>query len=202
MVHSSVSGLFIYTKTFIALVVLFCYYANMNVIAPVILSKYDPNWVAVFNKEKEIISKAFGEDDLLIEHIGSTAIAGSVAKPEIDILIGLEKLEDAMAYIEPLKKIDYVYYQRFEEFVPERRYFRKSEGITPLFHIHMVEATSDFYKDHIIFRDYLNNHPEIVKEYNQLKQNLIVKFNNDRKSYSKGKEEFIFKILKMIKTER
>lgn len=170
----------------------------MNKIAPVKLSKYDPKWVIVFNKEKEKILNKI-EKSLLIEHIGSTAIPGSIAKPEIDIMIGIKTLKDSKKYIKPLDKLGYIYFPKFEEFVPERRYFRKSIRVKPLFHIHMVEKGSGFWQDHIIFREYLKSYPEDVKKYNNLKQDLILKFNGDRESYSKGKEKFILDILKIAK---
>lgn len=64
----------------------------MNTIASIELSLYNPEWVSIFNKEKERIFKKCKEADLLIEHIGSTATLSAVAKPEIDIMIGVESV--------------------------------------------------------------------------------------------------------------
>lgn len=172
---------------------------RMSTLAPVTVSPYDPTWIDTFNTEKVRLLHELGGDDLVIEHIGSTAIPGATAKPEIDIMVGLRKLETASGYIKPLEKIGYVYFQKFEIILPERRYFRKSDGIIPLFHVHMVEKESDFWENHIIFRDYLKNHPKDVEKYNTLKQDLILKFNSDREMYSKGKENFIIEILKIAK---
>jgi GrpB-like predicted nucleotidyltransferase (UPF0157 family) len=168
-------------------------------IAPVILEEFNSNWADLFNAEKEVIEKAIGSHIISIEHIGSTAVEGSIAKPEIDILIGVKTLGDAEKCISFLADIGYAYYQRFEEFVPERRYFRKSEGITPLVHIHMVEKDSNFYRDHMLLTEYLQNNPETVKEYNEIKEKLVTEFDHDRKSYSKAKEQFILDLLKRIK---
>ena len=167
----------------------------MNTIAPITLCLYNQNWIDVFNSEKEKISCVFGQKNVLIEHIGSTAICGTIAKPEIDIMIGLKDLKDFKNFKRPLEGLNYVYFSKFEEFVPERRYFRKSDGIIPLFHIHIVKKKSKFWRDRIFFRNYMRNHPKDIQRYNKLKQDLVLKFNYDRKNYSNGKEYFILDIL-------
>lgn len=173
----------------------------MNTIASVKLSPHNPKWIIIFKKEKKKILNELGRNNISIEHIGSTAIPNAVTKPEIDIMIGIEKIQDVSQHITALENIGYVYFPKFEKIVPERRYLRKSKGIIPLFHIHMVERESNFWQDHIIFREYLKDHPEEVKKYNNLKRNLILQFSNDRESYSKGKENFIIKILKIAKNK-
>ena len=163
--------------------------------APAVLGEYDPRWIEIFNKEKKAITDAIGEYVESIEHIGSTAILGIKAKPEIDILIGVGDIGKISPVIDLLSSIGYVYFPKFEEFVPERRYFIKSEGIVPLVHIHMVETKSDFYRDHILFRDYLRNHPEDAQRYERLKEELIEEFNGERDGYTEGKVGFIKEIL-------
>ena len=170
-------------------------------IAPVELSESNPEWVEKFAVAKSELEKVIGGHVVSIEHIGSTAIPNLPAKPEIDILVGVEKLEDINALIEPLKAIGYPYYKRFEEFVPNRRYFRKSEGIVPLVHVHAYEVGSKEYADHIVFRDYMKSHHEAVKEYGDLKKNLLETSSGDRGVYQDGKKVFITQILQKAHKE-
>ena len=58
------------------------------------LEKYNSNWEEEFKKEKEQLSKMFGNIAISIEHIGSTAVVGISAKTIIDIVVGVNKLED------------------------------------------------------------------------------------------------------------
>ena len=169
-------------------------------IAPITLENYDPLWQKMFSQEKKKLLAMLG-NNVKIEHIGSTTIPGIVAKPEIDILIGINSLDEAQKYIKPLKSLGYPYYPRLEEAVPERRYFRKSKGIIPLFHIHMVEKKNEFWRDHILFRDHLLKNPKVAKEYSDLKKNLAKKYHSDRKTYSKEKSKFIESTLGKIKAE-
>ena len=57
------------------------------------LSSYDPSWPKAFQAERGFLQELIG-DWLVgtIEHVGSTAVPGMVAKPVIDIIFGVESL--------------------------------------------------------------------------------------------------------------
>jgi GrpB-like predicted nucleotidyltransferase (UPF0157 family) len=168
-------------------------------IAPVVLSEYDAGWPAKYEAEKDVIMSLIGENVSSIEHMGSTAVPGMLAKPEIDILIGIDSLNEAAALIPLLEEKQYLYYQRFEEFVPERRYFRKSNGIYPLVHIHMVELMSNFYKEHIAFRDALRSDAKLRERYAELKRILVKEGGGDRLKYNK--EHFVRAVIDELRAE-
>jgi len=74
--------------------------------------------------------EAIGTDVVRIEHVGSTAVPGLGAKPIIDILVGLRRLQDATALIRPLERLGYEYVPEYDSEIPDRRYFRK--GAAPI----------------------------------------------------------------------
>ena len=53
---------------------------------PIEIKRYNSEWKKYFEEEKDSLQKFFLED-LQIEHIGSTSIIGTFAKPTIDILM-------------------------------------------------------------------------------------------------------------------
>ena len=55
----------------------------------------------------------------------------------------------------------------------------------------MVEITSDFWRRHILFRDYLRTHQEVARAYYKLKVELAARFKDDRNAYNKSKTAFI-----------
>lgn len=165
-------------------------------IAPVEIEEHNPEWGNRFDQARAELASVIGDDDKTIEHMGSTSVPDLMAKPEIDVLVGLGKLDDIEPYIKPLGEIGYPYYKRFEEGTPNRRYFRKSEGITPLVHVHMYEKDSDDYKKHIFYRDYLRANPDVAKRYEDLKKKLLIESNGDRGIYQEGKKQFINEVLK------
>ena len=53
----------------------------------VTLAEPDPRWSDVFAAERDRIRAALGDDVLAIEHVGSTAVPGLLAKPIVDVLV-------------------------------------------------------------------------------------------------------------------
>ncbi|HUT82324.1 MAG TPA: GrpB family protein [Candidatus Bathyarchaeia archaeon] len=163
----------------------------------IIIHEYDEIWPMLFLNEKLKIEELIGGFIISIEHIGSTAIPDLASKPIIDILIGLKKLDDSIYCIPKLEKLNYEYVQEAEQFLPNRRFFRKPPKGTGKrkFHVHMVEFNDDFWLRQLLFRDYLRSHPESKHEYETLKKELATKFKNDRVAYTNGKDDFINSIL-------
>ena len=61
--------------------------------APVILEQYDASWPAKFEEEKEhLMSIAAKWHFGGVEHVGSTAVPGMVAKPVIDVMFGVKPI--------------------------------------------------------------------------------------------------------------
>lgn len=67
------------------------------------------NWT--FNTEKQILKDIFGELAIEIEHIGSTAVKGLIAKPIVDIAVAVnnfndvEKIKNELMSIYTIKKM-------------------------------------------------------------------------------------------------
>lgn len=68
-----------------------------------------------------------------------------------------------------------------------RRFFLKknSDGVCT-YHIHLVEINSDFWKKHLLFRDYLRAHPDDAKKYETVKLALAKQF-TDTNEYAGAK---------------
>ncbi len=156
------------------------------------LLPHDPEWEKAFFEEKQKIVKLIGDKIIGIEHIGSTAIKTIHAKPIIDIAISLEKYSDGFECIESLNSIGYLY--KGEYGVLGRHFFRTNDEIVK-FHLHMFEITSNEWKNHILFRNYLNQNPGKAKEYEALKFKLLKEFPDERELYTRNKGPFIQKII-------
>ncbi len=155
------------------------------------LTPYTPEWKRYFEQEKAALQEELGSAILDIQHVGSTSIPGMPAKPIVDIAIAVADFEEAKACIPLIEALGYEYKGEFG--IPHRHYFVKGEP--RLFHIHMSEINSTEWQNHILFRDYLCQHPEIAKEYAELKQQLALKFPRDREAYLEGKAAFIEGVL-------
>ena len=79
--------------------------------APVILEEYDQSWPTRFEEERNLLMGVAAEWCYGgIEHIGSTAVPGMVAKPVIDIMFGVKSLEESKPAIEVVKENGYEYW--------------------------------------------------------------------------------------------
>jgi GrpB-like predicted nucleotidyltransferase (UPF0157 family) len=158
----------------------------------VIIADYDPQWPAMFEAERSFVRQAIGGAAIEIEHVGST-VSGLAAKPIIDIMIAVSDLDEARERcVKPISDLGYHYVPEYEAVMPERLYFNKGEPHSR--HIHMVELDSSFWKRHLLFRDYLRDHPAVAQEYATLKKLLAKEHGTDMDGYTEGKSEFIIRV--------
>ena len=160
------------------------------------LEPYNPEWRELFETEKSALKEVLNDEFIAVEHVGSTAISGIKAKPILDLMLAILDLENWEWVKEPLAKLDYEF----------RRDFRKEQGHI-LFvkgpeenrthYLKITELNSDFWTEHILFRDYLVNNSQYRVEYQNLKEKLFDAHSDNREPYTKGKEEFVRKILKL-----
>lgn len=160
------------------------------------LKDHDPRWKDLFHQEGRSVSRILGPLAISIQHIGSTAVPGIRAKPVIDILVTVEnvRLQDVE---KALGKLGYIHVPIGD---PERLFFRK--GMPRTHHLHVVRHGGEEHAKHILFRDRLITHPEEAVEYGRLKEELALRYKEDRQAYSDGKDEFIATILDRARNER
>jgi GrpB-like predicted nucleotidyltransferase (UPF0157 family) len=160
--------------------------------------EYDAAWTGAYERERVLIAAALGELAAGIEHVGSTAVPGLAAKPIIDIMVGVRSLAEGERCIGPLEGLGYEY--KGELGIPRRLYFRKTTAGRRSHQIHLVELGRDFWERHILFRDYLREHPEVAQDYAKLKVRLAEQFGTDREGYTEAKTEFIVRALAKAKS--
>jgi len=158
------------------------------------LVPHQAEWKSLFESEASLLREILGDYAVAIEHIGSTSVSGLESKPIIDILVGVRNLEDAEKCIAPLSEIGYEY--RGESGVAGRFYCRKGTADVSTHHLNIVLINSDFWRSHLLFRDYLRQHKDVAQSYGKLKRELAVKHKGNRPAYTEAKAEFIESVLK------
>ena len=165
---------------------------------------YNPDWPRMFRQEKNHLLGCLPNELIKrIEHFGSTAIPNLCAKPIVDILVEVTSLAQTKNSVVPvLQAQGYDYFWRptsGDDVPPFYAWFikRDSRG-SRTHHIHMLESDFEHW-DRLLFRDYLIEHPELVREYQDLKINLSNKYPKDRVAYTKAKTDFIVKTTEMAK---
>ncbi len=169
---------------------------------PVTVVPYDPRWPASFAREKEYLLSCLPEDLVRrIEHFGSTAVPGLWAKPVIDMLVEVASLGETRKRIVPiLESQNYEYFWRptsGDDVPPFYAWFIKRDPVSGerTHHIHMVEREFLDHWDRLLFRDHLIAHAEVAGRYQELKLELASRYPNDRVRYTRGKAEFIERVM-------
>ncbi len=157
---------------------------------------YDPRWPALFAAERAQVAAALG--DVTIEHMGSTAIPGLEAKPIVDVIVAVEQLPLTGAQVIALGRLGYEYLG--ECGVPGREYFRKRKPYP--FNLHIVQCDSSLWEHNLLFRDYLQAHPEEARRYGSLKRRMAGDAGHSLLRYTDHKGRFIWRTLERAREWR
>ncbi len=168
------------------------------------IQKYNPEWKAKFEKLREYLLSHFANNDLTIEHVGSTSVPGMSAKPIIDIDLIIENNNEILKKV--INKLENLGYTHLGEMgISGREAFKRNSLKTPTtengkewfeHNLYVCKKGSIGLNNHLTLKKHLLNNPEKVIEYSELKQKLVEKFPNDIDSYVDGKTDFIIDILK------
>ena len=162
------------------------------------IAPYNDEWPLLFERIKKEIQNSIVDNDVIIEHIGSTSVYNLASKPIIDILIGVS-CSELDKYINPIKNLGYTHIKEYEIEIPNRRFFFFKEGKKRIAHIHLVKHNSRWFKRHIAFRNELRSSEVTRKKYQRLKYSLSEKEWKDGNEYADAKTTFIRSVEKMLK---
>ena len=165
---------------------------------PVKLEEHNPNWIACYEEEKAFLQTIFGDKILRISHFGSTAVSGLVAKPTVDILLEIKENTDLTAITKTLTELGYIVNTPPTDIIVYLKGYTSEGFVGQAYHIH-VKLFSDW--SELYFRDYLIAHPDVAKQYGELKLSLKDKYEFDRDGYTAAKGEFVARITALARTE-
>ena len=160
---------------------------------PIILTEHNDCWDDYYAEEAAELKSALPEG-AIVSHIGSTAIKGIWAKPTVDILV---EVRDNLADIAVILQNN-----GWTKISESANRFSFNKGYTEngfaekVYHLHLRYVGDN---DEVFFRDYLNTHPDVAKQYETLKLGLWKKFEHDRDGYTQAKSEFVAKYTALAK---
>jgi len=163
------------------------------------LYQYNEGWKKEYEKEEKILWEILKDYAIDIQHVGSTAIPGLSAKPILDIAVAVKDRETLEYLLPIMAEHDYDMLNNLD--ICGEILARKGAPECRTHYIHMEVLNSEYWNNHILFRDYLLKYPQYIKEYDELKQNIVVNFKDERKKYTAEKNDFIQRILKLAAEE-
>jgi GrpB-like predicted nucleotidyltransferase (UPF0157 family) len=164
-----------------------------------VLVTYSTEWPVWFRKESTIIRDTVGDLALDIQHVGSTAIPGMTAKPQLDILMTVQNIEDVDNFVVAMKKAGYRSYG--DILGKGGRLFSRWNGDTKTINLHVYQPHSPIVQEYIAVRDYLLVNPDEASKYAAYKIELYNKYPNDYLKYREFKDPYIVSMQERIAAE-
>lgn len=164
---------------------------------PIFLTEYQTYWTEWYQEEYTLLSTILPQNYIVrINHIGSTAIEGIWAKPIIDILVEITEQTNMQLICDILTENGYLCMSQSENRMSFNKGYTERGFSEKVFHLHLRYVGDN---DELYFRDYLNEHADIAKEYENLKISLWKLYEHNRDRYTNEKGNFIANVMKMAK---
>jgi GrpB-like predicted nucleotidyltransferase (UPF0157 family) len=163
---------------------------------PIHLANYDSDWPLRFDIEANRLRSALSAHDIAIEHIGSTAVPGMIAKPVVDITIGLKEWRSLDAVRQILAANGYE--DLDQAGVPERVYFRCR--VPKAFNVHVVRYAGVHWVNNLALREFLRTHPAQARAYSESKRIAFELSTRMLLDYSERKAAFLSELIEQART--
>ena len=164
------------------------------------IADYDATWPLRFEAERAALAERIGPWVTGgIHHVGSTSVPGLPAKPIIDILVGVEGLEQSRPCLEKVAALSYLYWPYRTDAM---HWFCKPGPVQRTHHLHLIPTGSRRYQDELAFRDALRGDTTLARRYAALKQDLARRFRHDREAYTGHKAPFVHEVLTIARDRR
>jgi GrpB-like predicted nucleotidyltransferase (UPF0157 family) len=149
----------------------------------VVIVDYDPEWPGRASALIDTLANVLGGAARRIDHIGSTSIPGMAAKDVLDIQVGVDDLDGAVAALgEPLRALGFTLGAFDRDHVPAgcaddqslwvKRFWSRRGSADGDVNLHVRRVGSPNERLALLFRDWFRAHPSAVPAYAAFKRAL------------------------------
>ncbi|MGH9273646.1 MAG: GrpB family protein [Acidimicrobiales bacterium] len=154
----------------------------------------DEGWTTIARELAADISTVLADVAAAVEHVGSTAVPGLLAKPIIDLAIAVPTGTAVDDLTEPLSQLGWMYRGDAGDdggwvFVLEDSPWHR------VAHAHGVEFGGRQWVRYLQFRDLLRRSADARRTYEAIKQQLAQQHPNGRHHYTAGKDATVEQLL-------
>jgi GrpB-like predicted nucleotidyltransferase (UPF0157 family) len=158
---------------------------------PIFLTEHQLCWDAWYHEELCNLQQLLPAREIVrISHIGSTAVKLIWAKPIVDILVETTPDSDWEAVKNKLLQGGYLCMLENSRQISLNKGYTENGFAEKVYHLHLRREGDN---DELYFRDYLLDHLQAAKAYEELKLNLWKKYPHNRDAYTQSKTDFIRK---------
>ena len=156
---------------------------------PIFLREHQAEWKDWYEEERlQLLSFLSANQLVRISHIGSTSVETIWAKPIVDILLEIPKETDMAVTRDLLLQNGYLLMSESQGRMSFNKGYTPSGFAERVFHLHLRYEGDH---DELYFRDYLQEHPAVAEDYENLKLSLWKQYEHNRDAYTEAKTDFI-----------
>ncbi len=156
---------------------------------PIFLREHQDEWKEWYEEERLRLVSFLPEHQIVrLTHIGSTSIETIWAKPIVDILLEIPKAADMAVMRDLLLQNGFLLMSESQGRMSFNKGYTPSGFAERVFHLHLRYEGDH---DELYFRDYLQEHPVVAKDYEKLKLSLWKQYEHNRDDYTEAKTDFI-----------
>jgi len=156
---------------------------------PIFLREHQDEWKDWYAEERLRLLSFLPEHQIVrLSHIGSTSVKTIWAKPIVDILLEIPKETDMTVMKDLLLQNGYLLMSESQGRMSFNKGYTLSGFAERVFHLHLRYEGDH---DELYFRDYLQEHPAVAKDYEKLKLALWKQYEHNRDAYTEAKTDFI-----------
>lgn len=162
------------------------------------LERTTESWLVAGSELRWLVAQCLDSTVSEVEQIGSSSVVGLLAKPIIDLAIGLSAHGDLPAVTSRLEAAGWVYRgdagdEGGHVFVLEARPWHR------VAHVHVVEHGGAQWRNYLRLRDLLRSSPAARERYEAVKRQLAEEHGDDRAAYTDGKSDVVTALLHSAK---
>lgn len=198
--YQAALGLLVYVVLLLAPVVTLIWHRRLFDVSPtwrerVTLSAHQATWQEDYQAVAQELGAVFcRRKKLHVDHVGSTSVPGLLARPIIDVQVGVSSPRLKRRERKQLTRLGYEVCGTV--YVRDRLDLRRRQG--QAVNVYLVEAYGKIAHANIQIREYLLSEPRIAAEYAALKQRVLADGCLREDSYINAKRPFIAKLLQDI----
>lgn len=161
------------------------------------LDRTTNEWLIAGSELRDRVAESLDTAAAGVEQIGSSSVLGLLAKPIVDLAVGLSAHHSLPAVTSRLEANGWIYRGDAGEnggqvFVLEARPWHR------VAHLHVVDHGGVQWRNYVRFRDLLRSSPEARCRYETVKLRLADASGDDRKAYTDGKSAVVISLLRSV----
>lgn len=168
--------------------------AGLGQDARLTLDRTTEAWLAVGSELRDHVAAVLAGTAAAVEHVGSSSVLDLLAKPIVDLAVGVAADAQVDPVIEALTADGWIYRGDAGDEGGHVHVLESEPGVR-VAHLHVVPYAGDQWVRYLALREVLRGSPQARQEYEDVKLRLVAEVDGDRAAYTDGKTDVVLGLL-------